>query len=606
MKKLMIALAALAVTAHVLAMPTREELSKAQPLVNELMSPTLEEYKSAADKTAAAISVGERSCAFAAEAETEAAKFLLLKGALSYYVRGEAYDKAADCIATMQANIGSLAPDVVAEIVGKATSKISESKAPRLLAYYRAAKLQVRARKELPVLEKKLKRAKSEPLQRQYAEALAISGNWKAAYDAFAKSRDKELARIAEAEAKGTAVNEQAAELWWNYKPEFEGAENFFKVHAVEFYQRALEKGEIVGLKKTIVERRIAQVGEEASAHAVAKAAGASCVGDCKSAGQDAPSSSSASREGGAPVASAKAPDAKAERLMKIQVGGRLDLEFLPCPAGTFTMGSAPDGLWKAHRVTISRSFWMSKFPVTYAQAMAITGKARTEENQWGDPPFPWNALGGDKTPAGMSPRQALGLLETMNEKYASRLPKGYVFRFPTEAEWEYAFKGGKEKYWDDATFKRRAIFVEERQKAMEGKGLKVKNFEKFPWVLPYVPVGTKEPNEWGFYDLLGNGWTYLLDTVEGDHSERMLDIGADDILAGLYKDGDTDPVPQYEGKGKRIVMRGSGWGDAKFKGQRYKKVLFPCADVFHHDGHVRLVIGPDLIAEKMAKDGKK
>ena len=235
MKKLIIAMAALAATAQALAMPTRAELSKAQPLVNELMAPSLEEYKSAADKTAAAVKVGDRSCAFAAEAETEAAKFLLLKGAVNYYVRGEAYDKAADCIATMQSDIANLTPDAIAEIVGKATSKITESKAPRLIAYYRAAKLQVRARKEIPVLEKKLRRAKTEQLQRQYAEALAISGNWKAAYDAFAKLQDKNFVRIVEAEAKGTAANEQAAELWWNYTPEFEGAGNFFKIHAVEF-----------------------------------------------------------------------------------------------------------------------------------------------------------------------------------------------------------------------------------------------------------------------------------------------------------------------------------------------------------------------------------
>ena len=198
MKKLMIAIAALAATVQVLAMPTRAELSKAQPLVAELMAPALEEYKSAADKTAAAVKVGDSSSAFAAEAETEAAKFLLLKGAVNYYVRGEAYDKAADCIATMQSDISNLTPDAIAEIVGKATGRISESKAPRLIAYYRAAKLQIRARKELPVLEKKLKRVKTEQLQRQYAEALAISGNWKAAYDAFAKSSNANLAQIAE------------------------------------------------------------------------------------------------------------------------------------------------------------------------------------------------------------------------------------------------------------------------------------------------------------------------------------------------------------------------------------------------------------------------
>jgi len=262
-------------------------------------------------------------------------------------------------------------------------------------------------------------------------------------------------------------------------------------------------------------------------------------------------------------------------------------------------MGTRPNGAWKAHRVTISRSFWMAKYPVTYAQAKAITGKTCTEKNQWGVPPFPWDVLGGDKTPAGMSPRQALDFLETMNRRYASYLPKGYVFRFPTEAEWEHAMLGGEK--WGSALYGRLAVSVDERQKAMEDKGLKVKNFEKFPWVLPYLAVGTKEPNNWGICDLLGNGWTYLLDTVEGDHSNRLLDIGAD-IMADLYKDGDVDPVPCYEGAGKRIVMRGSGWGQAQFNGKAYNKVLFSSANVFHHDGHIRLVIGPDLLKERGIK----
>ena len=815
----------LAATAQTMAMPTRAELSKVQPMVVELMAPALEEYKSAADKVAGAVKVGDSSCAFAAEAETEAAKFLLLKGAVSYYVRGEAYDKAADCIATMQADIDNLTPDVVAEIVGKATSRISESKAPRLIAYYRAAKLQIRARKELPVLEKKLRRAKSEQLQRQYAEALAISGNWKAAYAAFAKSCDKDIVQITEAEAKGIAANEQTAELWWNYKPEFEGVGNFFKVHAVEFYQKALDNGEISGLKKNIVERRIAQINEEAAAHAVAKTSDVSHGGDAaagqfktkmidlgggmkmemiyvvpgsfmmgsdngekthpvhkviltkgfwlgkyevtqkqwkqvmsgnpsKFNGDDRPvenvswddcqefirkvnvklggerarlpteaeweyacragttgdfggtgriddmgwykensggtthsvgqkqanawgfhdmhgnvfewcidgfdsyseglvtdpvgrsskkvlrggcryldekSCSSGFRiaqitsySGGgvgfrlcmnadgvasdrsnvATAASDKAPDARATKPMAIKLGDGQDVELLPCPAGTYTMGNSSKGSFLAHKVTISRSFWMSKYPLTYAQAKAITGKACDEKNKWGDPPFPWDALGGDKTPVGMAPQQALDLIETMNVKYASRLPKGYVFRFPTEAEWEYALLGGKKKHWDGATYKRRAILVEERQKAMEGKGLTVRDFEKFPWVLPNVAVGTKAANDWGFHDMIGNGWEYTLDIVKGD-SDKLLSID-DDILGGLYKDGDVDPLTYCDGPNKRLVMRGSGWGEAKLNGKIHKKALFSSKEIFHSDAHIRLVIGPDLVAEKMAKNGKK
>ena len=267
-------------------------------------------------------------------------------------------------------------------------------------------------------------------------------------------------------------------------------------------------------------------------------------------------------------------------------------------------MGCNPDGSWKAHRVTISRSFWMAKFPVTYAQAKEITGRVCMEKNPSGLPPFPWNALGGDKTPAGMSPRQALELVAVMNKKYSRHLPKGYVFRFPTEAEWEYVFKGGREKYWNGDMLRKRSLSAAERQAMTEKANLKVKDFDKYPWVFPCVAVGTKEASEWGFYDLMGNGWAYLLDTVEGAPSKGRLDVEAEH-LADFYKDGDVDPVLHYDGQGKQIVMRGSGWGrGAKFKGKECKKILLSDGngEIFHHDVHVRLVIGPDLLKERGIK----
>ena len=136
--------------AGALAMPTKDELTKAQPLVAELMAPVMADFKAAGtkDKAAAAVKVADTSVGFAEAAETEAAKFLLLKGAVNFYTRGEAYDKAADAVADLQAKVKDVPSEVIAEITGKATGKISETKAPRLFALYRMAKLQVRAASE--------------------------------------------------------------------------------------------------------------------------------------------------------------------------------------------------------------------------------------------------------------------------------------------------------------------------------------------------------------------------------------------------------------------------------------------------------------------------
>ena len=593
MPRLIFALVALTFGLAVHAMPTRAELSKAQPLVNELMAPVLEEYKSSADKTAGAVTVGNRASSFAAEAETEASKFLLLKGAVNYYVRGEAYEKAADCIATMQSAISNLPPEVVAEIVGKATSRISESKAPRLLAYYRAAKLQVRARKELPVLEKKLRRVKSEQLQRQYAEALAVSGNWKSAYDAFAKSQDKDFVRIVEAEAQGAAVDDQSAELWWNYKPALDGAEDFFKVHAIAFYQRALAKGEISGLRKSIVERRIAQINEEADAVNIA--------GATPAAGIDQPNTAVV----------------KSDKSIMVKIRDGIELEFVLCPAGSFTMGSSAGGLDPVtglhydtfnsdnlrykHEVIISRPFWMSKYPITVEQFGAfcpINDEFIKQNGKQGEP----------KVPVCLRVTAAEDYCKWLNRRFVSALPRKCIFRLPTDAEWEYALCANSTDADDP--------YVRFRNSGKRGILDEICG-KKFP-----VPVGTAgKPNAWGLYDMLGNGCHYVLDTISGEAIAQDACYGCvvpEKIKCG-YKESETDPLRLYVPKDNKTkshhLMRGGSYAFwARKRGPTMHYRMVECGEINRNADRpdrpriwtFRVVIGPDLVSEKMAKSGKK
>ena len=582
MKKLAILLAIMAATAHLLAMPTRAELSKAQPLVVELMAPTLEEYKSATDKTAGAVKVGDNSCAFAAEAETEAVKFLLLKGAVNYYVRGEAYDKAADCIAKMKTDIKDLTPDAIADIVGKASGKITASKAPRLLAYYRAAKLQISARNEIPGLEKKLKRDKNDQLQRRYAEALAISGNWKAAYAAFAKSRNAPLAQLAEAEAKGAAANAQAAEIWWSYTPEFEGAENFFKIHAAEFYKKALEKGEISGLKKNIVERRIAQVSEDAVATNVAGAVNVASA---------------------TPVTSVMKPG----KSIKVKIKNDVELEFLPCPAGSFVMGRAPNpndiksrydvSIEYKHNVTITRPFWMSKYPITveqYAAFCPLDGEFKSQNGRQGE----------DKAPVCLCIAKVDDYCTWLNRRFASALPKKCVFRLPTDAEWEYALFANSKDTSDP--------YIRLRD------GEKAAGQEIWGEANPFTPTAvevTGKPNAWGLYNMLGNGCHYVLDTISSEDVNNEWGFGKirKDFKCG-YKESETDPLRWYVPSGETVarhLMRGAAYiTGGKAQGPDLYNRMVECGWVNRKTGPrmwtFRVVIGPDLVSEWMAKNGKK
>ena len=112
-----------------LAMPTQQELKKAQPLVAELMAPTMDDFK-AKKKTAA--EVADMAIKYAGEAETEAAKFMLYRSSVPYYVRGEAYDKAADAVEQLKANVKDVPASVIEEIISKATVRATAKKAPRL------------------------------------------------------------------------------------------------------------------------------------------------------------------------------------------------------------------------------------------------------------------------------------------------------------------------------------------------------------------------------------------------------------------------------------------------------------------------------------------
>lgn len=105
MKKTMTILIGGILAAVLQAMPTPAALEKARPLIQELMADDFAALK-ADKKTHEA--VGDAAMKLLSNAETEAAKFLLCKAAFGLYIRGKAYDKAADVLATFRESISDL------------------------------------------------------------------------------------------------------------------------------------------------------------------------------------------------------------------------------------------------------------------------------------------------------------------------------------------------------------------------------------------------------------------------------------------------------------------------------------------------------------------
>ena len=567
-------LACCALAAMVGAMPTKDELAQAQPLVNDLTADDLRALK-AKEKTPGDVAAAH--LALADKAETEAGKYLLMHGAFRLYARSEDYDSAAEVLQRMRGEISDLPPEVIVEIVNDGMRRVAADKAPKVLAIFRDAQRTIKCRKRLAAIAQAAKSKPGDPaLQRQLAECHVGLGDWAKALETFAKLGD-EAAKWELGKSKGCDAA-KAADFWWNYKTA--DAEPF-KAHAVQLYRSAVDANQVLGLKREVAEKRLAEF--EASGVPVMAAAG--------------------TQKGSASAS------AKRGRSIKVKIKKGIELEFIPCPAGTFTMGigSDPDKFNYKHEVTITRPFWMSKYPITVEQFGAfcrIDGEFIGRNGKQGEP----------KAPVCLRFTAAEDYCRWLNRRFAPSLPRKCIFRLPTDAEWEYAlFANSTDK--DDPYVR----FRDGEKSALQeicGTNL-------------IVSVGTAgKPNAWGLYDMLGNGCHYVLDTINGkycSHGCRYGGIGWKHRNAHKcgYKESETDPlrwyVPTDEKTGAWHLMRGGKYSmEYSMDGREGPHVYHRMASF----GEInlqnrpdrpriwtfRVVIGPDLLKErdiKLPKLGK-
>ncbi len=186
-------------------------------------------------------------------------------------------------------------------------------------------------------------------------------------------------------------------------------------------------------------------------------------------------------------------------------------IEMVKIPAGSFMMGSPKFGSDEepVHRVKIGYDFYLGKYEVTQAQWESVMGNN----------PSGFSSCGGNCPVEKVSWNKVKEFIGKLNS-----LSGEYEYRLPSEAEWEYAARGGTtgEYYGELDSI---AWFDQNSDKKTH-------------------PVGEKQANSFGLFDMSGN----VLEWCEDIYNESYLNLPAD------------GSVNTTIGDRKFRVLRGGSW----------------------------------------------
>ena len=229
---------------------------------------------------------------------------------------------------------------------------------------------------------------------------------------------------------------------------------------------------------------------------------------------------------------------------ISIPVKNGITIDMIKVEAGTFMMGATSemqnpyDDEKPVHQVTLTNDYYIGKYEVTQALWQSVMGS---------NPSY----FKGDNLP-----------VENVScddcQEFISKLNRmtGRTFRLPTEAEWEYAARGGK------------------KSRGYQYSGSS--NISDVAWYdgnsgSKTHPVGTKQANELGLYDMTGNVWEWCQDWYYSYVSSSQ-----------------TNPTGAVSGSSR--VRRGGSWSSlAKYCRSSYRN--FGTSDCRYYYLGLRLVL---------------
>ncbi|MFL2937528.1 MAG: SUMF1/EgtB/PvdO family nonheme iron enzyme [Opitutales bacterium] len=237
-----------------------------------------------------------------------------------------------------------------------------------------------------------------------------------------------------------------------------------------------------------------------------------------------------------------------------------LSMQMIWCPPGNFTMGSPTSepgrgsatnatqvrgGDETQHNVTLLKGFYLAKYELTQSQYQSLM-----QSN-------PSVSVGNSKPVESIDWEAAKLFCDKLTEieLAAERIPKGWAFELPTEAEWEYACRAGTTSAysWGSTINTSRANYADNNRDTT-------------------LNVGSYSSNPWGFHDMHGNVWEWVADwygsygnqditnpvgpsggTSRVNRGGSFVNLGTQ--LRSAYREADL-PSSKYEDVGLRVALK--------------------------------------------------
>lgn len=269
----------------------------------------------------------------------------------------------------------------------------------------------------------------------------------------------------------------------------------------------------------------------------------------------------------GKPSSAEEQNEARPGEPFLLHLGDGVTLELLWVEPGVFHMSSPANEAGRdddepAFQATLCHGYWLGRFEVTQAQWSVVMGTNPSE----------FSELGPDAPVENVSWEDAMRFCRrvTRRERAWQRIPSQYSFRLPTEAQWEYACRAGTTTAYAWGNRFPEGICNAENSEGT-GEDGNVATFHKQGRpVSSSMPVGTFEPNAWGFYDMHGNVWEWCHDwyadyPAKPETEPNGPDTGEIKVLRG---------GSWFSGKG-RCRSANRDWGDP---GNRYHDLGFRLA----------------------------